>query len=289
MAQNRPEHSGTKTAFDIGAPLGIIGGFTAVLGSWILFEHGQIAMLFHNPSPWIIVVGGTVLTLVISFPMHALAKTPQYFRKAMFADHNDPLVQLQTFVRLAEKARREGLLSLEDEAQGIEDDFLRDGIQEVVDGTPPEQISELLEIRISEMEGRHREGFSFFESGGGFAPTMGIIGTVLGLMSTLGSLATAGTDQLGASIATAFIATFIGILSANMFWLPVSARLRKKSEAEVAHLRMMVEGILAIQAGDPPRLVRAKLEGFLSPAERARLAQASAAGGAGAAEPAGAR
>jgi chemotaxis protein MotA len=234
-------------------------------------------MLFANASPFIIVLGGTVLTLTIAFPLPTVLKFPKFLLKSMQNEAEDPLEVLATFRQLAEKARREGLLSLEDQAQQIENEFLRQGIQEVVDGTPPEQIQVLLETRIGEMEARHREGIALFEQGGGFSPTMGIIGTVLGLMSTLGSLAEAGTEQLGESIATAFIATFIGIMSANLFWLPLSQRLRKKSEEEASHLRMLVEGILAIQAGDAPRLVQTKLEGYLSPADK-RRAQRLASG-----------
>ncbi len=276
MAQNG--HSGGKSAFDLGAPVGIIGGLVALLGSWIAFEHGSLAMLFHNPSPWIIVVGGTIFAVVIAFPLPTVLKTPQYLAKAMFSDKDDPLEVLSTFTQLAEKARREGLLSLEDQAQQLDNAFLRDGIQEVVDGTPPEQIQVLLETRIEEMEARHHEGISLLEAAGGFAPTMGVVGTVLGLMSTLGSLAEAGTEQLGASIATAFIATFVGIGTANILWLPLSNRLKRKNHEEVAHLRMIVEGILAIQAGDAPRLVRTKLEGYLSPSDKARSQQASNVG-----------
>lgn len=287
MAQTAPAHGATKK-FDPGVPIGLSVGIFMTIGAWILFEHGQISMLFGNPSPWMVVVGGTIATLMMAFPMHIVTKFPKYMGKAFFEEHEDPLVAVQTFVRLAEKARREGLLSLEDEAQNLESEFVREGIQEVVDGTPPEQIQELLEIRISEMEARHHEGMALFEAGGGFAPTMGIIGTVLGLMSTLGSLATAGTDQLGASIATAFIATFIGILSANLFWLPLAQRLRRRSHEEVQHRSMMVAGILAIQAGDAPRLVRTKLEGFLAPADKHRSQQAAQGGGLSA-EPAGAR
>jgi chemotaxis protein MotA len=180
---------------------------------------------------------------------------------------------------------------LEDEAAQLHDEFMKDGIQEVVDGTPPEQISELLEIRISEMEARHKEGFEMFNQAAGFAPTMGIIGTVLGLVVVLGGLASSDTAALGHAISTAFIATLFGVASANLFWGPFGQRLKRKSEEEVAHRRMILEGILAIQAGDAPRLVRSKLEGFLSPADRKRSAQAAerASGGVGEPAAAGAR
>ncbi len=289
MAQDRPAPSAsTSSRFDIGTPVGIIGGFAAVLIAFLLDEGNPVMLL--KVSAAILVIGGTIMATIISFRLSTVLKFPGYIRSAFFEQTQDPLELVQTFVRLAEKARREGLLSLEDEAQQLGDPFLRDGIQEVVDGTPPEQIEELLEIRIAEMEARHREGAEFFEQAGGFAPTMGIIGTVMGLVNTLAKLAEAGTEKLGESIATAFIATLYGIGTANLFWLPISKRLRQKSEAEAARMRMMVAGILAIQQGDAPRLVRTKLEGFLSPDDQQRSRQAGQTGPAlGAAETAGAR
>ena len=277
MAQNAPAGSGTHKSFDIFGVVGIVGGLIGVLGSWILWEHGNIGALLA-PSPPIIVFGGTFAALFISFPPQVVLGFPNYLRKALFIEQEDPVAVVQTFVRLAERARREGLLSLEEEAQTLSNEFMRAGIQEVVDGTPLEQIQLLLETEIGAMEERHKLGADVFEQGGGYAPTMGIIGTVLGLMSTLGSLAESGTEQLGESIATAFIATFMGILSCNFFWLPLAKRLRRKSEEEIGYYRMIVEGILAIQAGDAPRLVGAKLEGFLPPHEKARLRAAEQAG-----------
>ena len=299
MAQNPPGESAVKKGMDIGVIIGVAGGFSAVIVGYIIEQiqggstmgeiPGALVKLANIPA-FLIVIVGTIMALIITFPVHTLMNVPKYFGKAFTREEIDPLHAVQTFVRLADRARREGILSLEEEASQIDDAFMRDGIQEVVDGTPPEQIEELLEIRIAQMEARHREGFSFFKNGGGFSPTMGIIGTVMGLIAVLGHLGSAGPEALGASIAVAFIATLYGILSANLIWLPIEQRLRKKSEEEVAHKRMVVEGILAIQQGDAPRLVRTKLEGFLSPHDRHRLAQASeAAGGGGAPAFAGAR
>jgi chemotaxis protein MotA len=259
-------------------------GLVVMMGAFI-YEGGDPTSLVL-PSPIMIVFGGTFCALFAAFPLPTVLRLPKVFSKAISSEHEDPLEAVQTFVRLADKARREGLLSLEDEASGLHDQFMKDGIQEVVDGTPPEQISELLEIRISEMEARHKEGFSMFEQAGAFAPTMGIIGTVLGLVVVLGGLANSDAGELGHAIAVAFIATLYGVMTANLFWLPIGGRLKRKSEEEVAHKRMIIEGILAIQAGDAPRLVRTKLEGFLSPADRVRSQQASERAGAGAAAPA---
>lgn len=269
--------------------VGVFGGIAALIGAFV-YEGGSVASLIL-PTPIIIVFGGTIAALIACTPMPTFVKLGKVFSKALVSEREDPLEAVQAFVRLADKARREGLLSLEDEANALHDEFMRDGIQEVVDGTPPEQISELLEIRIAETEARHKEGFSMFLNAGGFSPTMGVIGTVLGLIVVLGGLGSSGTEELGHAIAVAFIATFYGVLAANLFWLPMGERLKRKSEEETTHRRMIIEGILAIQAGDAPRLVRTKLEGFLSPADRVRSQQAAerAAGGVGEPAAAGAR
>ena len=284
MAANPPH--GPKKAFDAFGIGGVVVGLTIMVIAFVM-EGGSPASLVL-PTPIMIVVGGTLAVIVAAFPFPTVMKLPKVFQKALVVEHEDPLGAVQTFVRLADKARREGLLSLEDEAAGLHDEFMRDGIQEVVDGTPPEQISELLEIRIAELEARHKECFTMFLAAGGFAPTMGIIGTVLGLVVVLANLGNFDTGQLGHAIGVAFIATLYGVATANLFWLPFGERLKGRSAEEVAHKRMIVEGILAIQAGDAPRLVRTKLEGFLSPADRRRSKQA-AEGPAGGLEPAGAR
>jgi chemotaxis protein MotA len=287
VAANPPHVA--KKALDPFGVGGVIFGLVAI-GWAFVYEGGDLASLVL-PSPIVIVFGGTFAALCAAFPFPVVRRLPKVFQKAIFTQHEDPLEAVQTFVRLADKARREGLLSLEDEAAGLHDEFMKDGIQEVVDGTPPEQISELLEIRIAEMEARHKEGFGMFLACGGFSPTMGIIGTVLGLVVVLGGLADSDAGALGHAIAVAFIATLYGVLMANIFWLPIGERLKGRSAEEVAHRRMIVEGILAIQAGDAPRLVRTKLEGFLSPADRVRSKVASerAAGGMGEPAAAGAR
>lgn len=276
MAENRPAAHGPKTSLDIGTPIGVFVGFATMIVAFIL-EGGQPLALVSYTSV-MIVFGGTAFALLSAFPMPIFLKFPQYLRKAFFEEHEDPLEAVQTFTRLADKARREGLLSLDEEAQHLEDDFLREGIQEVVDGTPPETIVDMLQTRISQMEARHKVGKDLFEQGAGFAPTMGIIGTVMALVVTLAGLATSGTEQLGHSISTAFIATLYGVMSANLFWGNIGKRLHTKSELEIEHLHMKIAGILAIQAGDSPRLVQTRLAAYLEPADRARLAQGGQAG-----------
>jgi chemotaxis protein MotA len=165
------------------------------------------------------------------------------------------------FVRLAERARREGLLALEGEAAEIHDKSIQKGVLLVVDGTDPELVREIMEADVAAMSERHEGKYGMFAAAGGFAPTMGIIGTVMGLVNVLSHLDK--PDELGKSIAGAFIATLYGVLTANVFWLPIGERLKQRNKEEVALKTLAVEGVLAVQAGDNPRVVREKLEAFL--------------------------
>jgi chemotaxis protein MotA len=167
---------------------------------------------------------------------------------------------------MADKARREGLLALEEESKKVEDDFLRKGIMLVVDGIEPAQVQAIMELEISQMKERHEEGINFFVQAGGFSPTFGIIGTVMGLISVLKQLS--DPDKLAASIASAFLATLWGLLSANLIWLPIGGKLSTRNYEEIAYRKMLVEGILSLQAGENPRLIREKLLTFLPPAVR---------------------
>jgi chemotaxis protein MotA len=269
-----------KRGFDPLSLGGIVFGLAA-LGVGFFLEGGDFGALVL-PSPIIIIFGGTAGTLMTAVPVSPVAWGS--IASASFTDvHHDSVATIQTFVRLAEKARREGLLSLESEMANIHDHFMKEGIQEVVDGTPAEQITDIFMVRIESMEKRHHVGKEFWAQMGGFAPTMGIIGTVLGLTVVLGSLGGADAAGLGHSIAVAFIATLFGVALANIVALPVAKRCQIKSEHEVEYLNMVVAGILSIQAGDSPRLVRAKLNSYLNGIDQKRLAKAAESGAATAA------
>lgn len=172
---------------------------------------------------------------------------------------------INLLVGLSEKARREGLLRLEDELRGIGDSFLRDAIQLVIDGTDMELLQKMLATKVESMRERHKKGEMFFMDWGGFAPTIGIIGTVMGLVHVLLGLGSGNMNELGAGIARAFLATFYGIASANLFLLPAAGKLRMRSQEETFMREMMIEGVLSIQAGDNPRLLKEKLLSYLPP------------------------
>jgi chemotaxis protein MotA len=232
----------------------------------MILDGGSPAELFSAPQAILLTIGGAIIASVISYPLKSVKLIPKWIKVAFISKNEQPFEVIELLTRMADKARREGLLALEEESKKIADNFLRTGVMMVVDGTDPAQVRGILEIEIYHMQERHAQGINFFSACGGYGPTMGIIGTVMGLISVLQELDNPG--ELGHSIAVAFLATLWGILSANMVWLPLAGKLRAKSEAEVAFRRLLLEGVLAIQAGENPRVVRDKLLAFLPPGER---------------------
>ena len=268
----------------MGALVGVIIGALAVLVSMIM-EGGQPAALINIPAA-LIVFGGTFGVLVASFSMKEALSVIKLVTGVAMKERKDTRAEMiQTLVGFSEKARREGLLVLEDDARRLEDPFLRKGIQLVVDGTDPELVKDILETDLEAMEARHRRNHEIFKQAGGFAPTLGIIGTVLGLVHVLENLSNPST--LGPAISGAFLATFFGVFSANIFWLPVMNALKKRTGQEVDERVLMIEGVLSIQSGDNPRILAEKLRSFLPPDQREGADEAeggAAAGGAGADE-----
>ena len=171
---------------------------------------------------------------------------------------------------LAEKARKEGLLALEAEVKKIDDPFLKRGLQMSIDGTDPEDLRAILEGEIAAKKAEDKVGAKFFTAMGGYAPTIGIIGTVIGLIHVMENLS--DPETLGPLIASAFVATLWGVLSANVFWLPMGAKITRTSEMQAASMELLVEGIAEIQAGTSPRTVRAKLSSLVPPGEQREAA-----------------
>jgi chemotaxis protein MotA len=249
---------------DLTSIIGLVGALVIIVVVMIL-DGGSPAELFAAPSAILLIVGGASMATIITSSMGTVTKLPALFGiifKGQKYNHHEAIEQL---VSMADRARREGLLALEEDSKKITDKFLQKGIMMVVDGVDPSQVHAILETNIHQMQSRHRAGIQFFAAAGGFAPTFGIIGTVMGLISVLKQLD--DPSKLAGSIATAFLATLWGLLSSNLIFLPFSAKLKLKSEEE-AHVRyMMLEGIASIQAGENPRIVKDKLTAYLPPKE----------------------
>jgi chemotaxis protein MotA len=271
---------------DLATVIGLVLGIAGVVGGALL-EGIRLTFLWKFSAFMIVAVGSAGATMM-SFPFDSVKEFFPVLRKAFQRQELDPGAIVTQLVGFATKARREGLLGLEEEAETVADPFLKKGLQLVVDGTDIEMIRNIMETDIAFLEGRHKVGESIFGTFGGFAPTLGIIGTVLGLVHALGELGSsdAGNNveaiiHVVASIATAFIATFYGISLANIFFLPISFKLKQNNQQEVLLREVMLEGILAISAGDNPRIVEEKLKAFLPPKLKVNMeAQKEAAAGA---------
>jgi chemotaxis protein MotA len=250
-----------KAATAIGIVVAIFG---LLLGAMM---DGTSPTAFIDIPALLIILGGTGGATMASVGMTSMKRIPSLYKMVFSAEPPDLRGRLDLLVALADKARREGLLALDAQLSDIDDSFTRNALQLVVDGTDPELVHAILESEIDGMAERHEAAARPFEKAGGFAPTMGIIGTVMGLVHVLGNLNSPKT--LGPAIASAFMATLMGVGSANVVFLPIANRLKAISAEEVSLRMMTLEGILSIQSGDNPRLVADKLSSYLPPTERA--------------------
>jgi len=245
---------------DLSSIIGLVIGFGMLLLAFV--EEGGHLTALIAPTAVMIVFGGTIGAVMVSFSMDDIKQVPKLF-KIIFKEKKYEVNELIGILcDFAEKARREGLLSLERETATIDDEFLRQGIQLVVDGTDPALVRDILETQIDFTEQRHKVGADIFESAGGYSPTMGITGTIMGLVHVLGNLT--DPDSLGPAIAVAFLAALYGVAFANLCFLPFGHKLKLKSKQERFMREIALEGILSIQAGDNPSIVREKLRAFLS-------------------------
>ncbi len=237
--------------------LGLIVGFTA--------DGGTIHALLQGPAA-LIVFGGTIGATLASTSMKRFIRIGKYLKIVFFRKVQEPQELIGQLVQLATVARREGILALEDKIEEFSDEFLKSGLRLVVDGVDPESVKNMMETELSFIDERHEDAARLFEIAGGFAPTMGIIGTVMGLIHVLSNLQDIG--KLGPEIATAFTATLYGVASANVLWFPIANKLKHRHRDEQLTREIMVEGVLSIQAGENPTILGQKLKAFLSPDER---------------------
>jgi chemotaxis protein MotA len=253
------------------------------LSAWIGNVDARI--IFGRYEAFILVFGGSMGATLVSFPLRTFWRGIVDGLRTAFVEpvyHEREVIT--TLVSFAEKARREGLLALENEAAALEDDFMRKGIQLVIDGRDTDIIRKILETEIGFVQERNQKAEAVFMTMGGFSPTLGIIGTVLGLIAMLKALGTLSgssniAGQLGVATAQAFVATFFGIALANLLWIPLASKIKERAGEQLLLREIMVEGILSIQAGDNPRLLEEKLHAFLDPQERETDVEAGGAVG----------
>lgn len=238
----------------------VVGIIAAGLSAGAIID---IASLF-------ITIGGSIATVMVSNPLALTMQIVQIYRRIFRVPEFDVKGKIVQIVSFSEKARRDGLLALEDDMDRLDDEFLKKALQLVVDGTDPEIVRNVMEIDLEAMEQRHAKNRAWFDSMAALAPAFGMLGTLIGLVGMLGNL---GGDAaaIGRGMAAALITTFYGSFLANVFAIPASNKLKTQTDEEVLIKQVMIEGTLSIQAGDNPRIVQEKLASYLEPSMRSEL------------------
>lgn len=256
---------------DHGTVVGILIGMGLVFAA--IFLGGGVLIFLDGPS-LLIVLGGVFAAVLMSFPLAVVRSVPLVVLKTFLhrAPAHDDVLRL--IVRCAEIARRDGVLALEGEAERAPDEFLRKALRLAVDGTDAELIGMILRLELKAVEERHRIGQAVLRAAGAYAPAFGMIGTLIGLIQMLQVLDQ--PERIGDGMAVALVTTFWGAFLANTLFLPLAGKLHNRSEEERSVRRLVIEGVTAIQSGDSPRIVRQKLDAFLSPGTRAAPVPAEA-------------
>ena len=245
---------------DLATILGIISAFGLVVIA--IFMGGGLQLFINVPS-LMIVLGGTTGTTLINYPLKEVIGVIRVVKNVFFKKRMSIRDMIKKFIDFATKARREGILALESEMKNIDEDFLKKGVQLSIDGLEPESIRDLLETEIEFIQGRHQRGAEIFTTMGTFAPALGMIGTLIGLVQMLQSMDDPST--IGPAMAVALLTTFYGSMLANLVCIPMAGKLRTRSSEEVLIKEMMIEGILSIARGDNPRIVEQRLQAFIPP------------------------
>lgn len=248
---------------DLATLLGVIIAFVSILAGMIM-EGGDPMALINIPA-FLIVVPSTIAVCMAGGYLKDVKQVFKAMNGAYTAKVHDPTHSIETLVKFAEKARREGLLALEEAVKEVDDPFIKRGIEMAIDGTDPEELREILEAEAYAKKQAAKVPVEFLMAAGGYAPTIGIIGTVLGLVHVLHNLSDAAA--LGPAISGAFIATLFGVASANLIYIPLANKLKRMAHEENHHNEAMIEGIAAIQAGSNPRIIQQKLSAILGVTE----------------------
>lgn len=248
------------------AVAGLVVGFILIVVS--IMTSGDIKS-FMDPASIVVTLGGSFCALLISFPAKDLMKVPKILKLLVNKPENDRKKLILDFSEMAKKARKNGLLSLEDDISTMDDEFLVSGLQMVVDGIDPDVIREILTLKMETTERRHRMGQSIFSKWGELAPAFGMLGTLIGLIVMLANLQ--DSSAIGTGMAVALITTFYGSLLANLVFIPIANNLRVQTDEEMLTKEMAIDGILEIHAGTNPRILEEKLMTYLSPEEHLML------------------
>ncbi|SES42783.1 flagellar motor stator protein MotA [Psychrobacillus sp. OK032] len=251
---------------------------STVFGLIIAIVSLLVGMLFKgvtpdallNPAAIFIIIFGTVAAVIIAFPISELKRVPKLFG-VLFRDNkleSDAEI-IKMFSSWADLARREGLLALESKSGDVTDPFLKNGLTLAIDGQNADYIRDVLTEEIDALEDRHAGGASIFSQAGTYAPTLGVLGAVIGLIAALKDMS--DIEKLGHAISAAFVATLLGIFTGYVIWHPFANKLKRKSKQEVRQKTMMLEGILSVLEGDSPRVIEQKLASYISMSDRKKI------------------
>lgn len=258
----------------MGSSFGLVITVTFILAT-LAMQGGSIGSLW-SVHAFIIVLGGSFAATAMSYPAANIMKIPRLLWEALRSPKLELTSTVATLLKLTDKVRRGGIHAISHDLKSVHDPFLKKGFQFIAEGFDAKEIESLLEAEMLAIRSRHRTNIGIFESLGGFAPTLGIMGTVISMVSILGNLDR--PETLGGEIATAMVATLYGVASANIFFIPIATKLKKMSEEELRIRQVMIDVILAVQAGASPRLIRERLKVSLPPETR-KMIQSKGGGG----------
>jgi chemotaxis protein MotA len=248
---------------DIATVLGIVSAFGLVLSAILM--GGSITLFVNIPS-LLIVVGGTLGTTMINYPLKEVLGVVGVVKNVFFSKLLSAKEIIKQFGDFSNKARREGILALEADVQEVEEEFLQKGIQLSIDGLEPNSIREILETEVGFIQDRHKLGAEIFTTMGTYAPAMGMVGTLVGLVQMLQNMS--DPSSIGPAMAVALLTTFYGAVMANVLCMPIAGKLKTRSTEEVLVKEMMIEGVICLSNGENPRIVEQKLMAFLAPSQR---------------------
>lgn len=249
---------GSSAKPDVATILGVVVALSGIIGGLIL-EKGKLADI-TQPTAAFIVLGGTFGAVLVSMPMSVVMGAVKRLSHVLFEKSRSAQILIEEIIEFATKARKHGLVSLEQDSDRISDPFLKKAITLAVDGTDIQEIRKMLELEITLVEHQAETEAKVFESAGGFAPTIGIIGAVMGLIQVMKDLG--NLEAVGHGIAVAFVATIYGVGVANIFLLPFASKIKCRTQHEVQMRELIVEGVVGIVEGLNPKLIRSKLEAY---------------------------
>ena len=252
-----------KTTMDLATILGIVLSFGLILLA--ILSGGDVMLFVHGPS-MLIVFGGTIGATLTHYPLPVALKLGKIIGKTFTSKIPASDSIIDQFMDYANRARREGILALESIVKGLDNAFLRKGLQLTVDGLEPDAIQAILEVEIGNTENRHGTGIDLLNALAAYAPALGMIGTVIGLVQMLQNMD--DPSKIGPAMAVALITTFYGAVLANLVFLPMVGKLKQRSKEEILIMEMQMEGILGISRGENPRIIREKLSSFQAPKDR---------------------